>query len=65
MCQAGPGEFLTDITVASHTQLATPHQADQGEVCKNNRVSSALLNDSDEVPYSLNWGNKYNSVLMF
>jgi len=53
---AGPGEFLCDITshspatVASHTQLAASEQGDQGGggACKNNSISSALLNDSDE-----------------
>merc|ERR1711953_1196502 len=48
---AGPGEFLCELsphspaTVASHTQLATP---DQVGTCRNNPISSALLNDSDE-----------------
>ena len=59
MCQAGPGEFLCDLTshtpatVASRTQLAASEQGDQGGgggACKNNSISSALLNDSDEVP---------------
>lgn|ERR1711874_138038 len=49
---AGPGEFLCDLssnslTVASHTQLAG-QQGEQGGACRNNRISSALLNDSDE-----------------
>ena len=49
----GSGDFLCDIdshtpaTVAAHTQVST----DQGQAnaCKNNRISSAILNDSDEV----------------
>ena len=56
----GAGDFLCDVAPHTPTTLASKTQVNMDQASnvndyKNNRISSAILNDSDEVPTSFSF----------